>query len=574
MSKYGVKIKNFEAASIYGVNLGIRNDFNSTDAMLVNSLFLDFLLQNGLNVYKETSTRDVICLAFTYGSPSYEDEIDSHRKKIKKIEKSEFPDEHKIEIENMFISQANNNKDKYSEISRDDLRTKYYTEGVPITYKNYNKQGKIVKEECIHYRMLYRSPGKAKKGTCMFIRDELYEKAHEFLYMGIKLPSVAPKIVEAGAYSSLIASAIVGRVQIKPEQILIVKDVETFINTKILKVCSNEERTCYVEDDDNYKLKSTMFDGQALIDSSIFPDILDDGEKADGYILLRNHMTKCAAFNTNIELFMREHFANDYDTAILTDMFGRKVNVKDIKLITTDNAIKWLKFGVDFDYWAKWVEWNDSYWGIVKTTHESKFGEVQRTSYQMINALDINRMDEVVGYSKGYIEKLKSDNETFLQYLRDNVNFSNDYDVLVALVDHNPDFIRSEYFRNRKKSIISSYVLNFKSGRCLQNADNLTIVGSPYALLMHSVGLDATQDPTFESECDSIQCWCDKFKDGEYLAEFRNPFNSRNNLGYLHNHYHPYFDKYFRLGSLCIAVNLNSTDFQARNNGLTSWASA
>ena len=562
MSKYGVKIKNFEAASIYDVNLGTRNKFDSTDAMLVNSLFLDFLMENGLSTRNGESTRDVICLAFDYGSPSYEDEIAKHKNKLKKLE-----DESKIAIENLLIDKAIANADKFCAISRDDLRTKYYTEGVPITYKTYNKQGELIKEEYIHYQMLYRTPGKAKKGTCMFIRDELYDKAHNFLYMGIQLTQKNAKIVEAGAYASLITSSIVGRVQIKPEQILIVNDVDTFITTKVSKVCTNENKECYVEDDDNYKLKSTLFDGQALIDSSIFPDILDNGERADGYILLRNHMTKCAAFNTNIELFMREHFGSEYDTATLTDMFGRKVNVKDIKLITTDNAIKWLKFGVDFDYWAEWVRKNDSMWGIVKTTHESKFGDVQRTSYQMINSLDINRMDEVIGYSKSYIEKLKSDNDEFLDYLKKNVNFSNDYDVLVALVEHNHDFIYSDYFRSRKKAIINGYVLNFKSGRCLQNADNLTIVGSPYAMLMRSVGLDATQDPTFENECDSIQCWCERFKDGEYLAEFRNPFNSRNNLGYLHNHYHPFFDKYFRLGNLCVAVNMNSTDFQARNNG-------
>ena len=34
-------------------------------------------------------------------------------------------------------------------------------------------------------------------------------------------------------------------------------------------------------------------------------------------------------------------------------------------------------------------------------------------------------------------------------------------------------------------------------------------------------------------------------KGDEYLAEFRSPFNSKNNMGYLHNVHHEYFDKYF-----------------------------
>ncbi len=64
-----------------------------------------------------------------------------------------------------------------------------------------------------------------------------------------------------------------------------------------------------------------------------------------------------------------------------------------------------------------------------------------------------------------------------------------------------------------------------------------------------------------------MQCWTARFNDGEYLAEFRSPFNSRNNLGYLHNHYHEYFDRYFDFGKLIVAVNMIGTSFQDRNNG-------
>lgn len=211
--------------------------------------------------------------------------------------------------------------------------------------------------------------------------------------------------------------------------------------------------------------------------------------------------------------------------------------------------------------------------GVVKTSHPSKFGDVQRMSYQMVNSLSIDSMKNVTSYSVRYIEKLKSDDETFLQYLRDNSNFSNDYEVLVALAERNPLFTRSSYFRERKEKIIQAYVLSFKSGKVLQNADNLTIVGSPYAMLLHSVGEDIYKDPTFKVEDDCIQVWTNRFNDDEYLAEFRNPFNSRNNLGYVHNVYHPYLNKYFNLGNLTIAVNMINTVFQPRNNGLTKWVS-
>ena len=60
MSKYGIKIKNFKVGSLYEYNLGLRDNYDYTDAMLINSLFSDFLVKNGLSVWKEESTRDII----------------------------------------------------------------------------------------------------------------------------------------------------------------------------------------------------------------------------------------------------------------------------------------------------------------------------------------------------------------------------------------------------------------------------------------------------------------------------------------------------------------------------------
>ena len=568
MSEFGIKIKNFEAGSLYGYNLGIRDKLDSTDAMLTNSLFSDFLISIGINVWKGESTRDVICLEFNYGTRSYEDELKHFKKTEQKIEeeflKEKITEEQKLQkLERIkyLRQQAEANQDKYEKISHQKIRSIYYKEGVDITYQTHNRKGEVIKEEVIHYKMLYRTPGKAKKGSCMFINAEFYDQAREFLYMGIKLPEHNSPIVEMGAYSSLITSSIVGTVQIKPEQILIVKDVDSFFRTKVISVETDEEKHCRAVPVDDYELKNTLFDGQALIDTSIFPDW------GDGYVLLRHHLFKAAAFHTNIQLFMQDFFGEEYDTATVTDMFGNDHLVKNIKLITTDNALKWLKFDVTYDYWCDKVRENNSKFGIVKTAHQSKLGNVQRMSYQMINALDMDIMPQVVQCSIDYIDKLKTDDQTFLNYLKDNTNFSNDYEVLIALVEHNPDFIRSEYFRDRKRKIIETYTLNFKTGKIIQDADNLVIIGSPYAMLLHAAGADALADDTFSVEDEAIQCFTERFADGEFLAEFRNPFNSKNNLGHLHNVYAERLFKYFNFGKQIIAVNMIGTDFQDRNNG-------
>jgi len=573
MSEYGIKIFNYTAGSICEVNQGVRFKYDTTPAMLTNSLFKDFLMENGLKLWKEESTRDIICIDYKYGSCSYEEAIKRVRKQIKenrierKVAKSRGI-KHKIqEAEDRKHNLAKRiqiieeNKDKYEKISADDIRIDHYVNGVDIKYPKYNKKTKQYDYEVVHYKMLYRSTGKAKKGSVLFIKSSLWKKAHDFLWMGLKLPKKNAPIVEIGAYSSLIASSIEGKVQIKPENILILKDVDSFFKTKVLSIELDENGHCQGIPRDNYEVKNTIFDGQALIDESIFP------EWGNGYVLLRHHFFKAAAFCTKIQKYFRDYFGEDYETATVIDMWGNEHLAKDIQLITTDQATKWLKFDVSYEYWSDRVRENGCWFGIVKTAHKSKHGNKQRMSYQMVNSLNINTMGEVLSDSIEYIEQLKNDDNVFFDYLQRWKNFSNDFEVLYELCKQNPDFVNCDYFRERRTKIISAYLKDLKSGHIIQNADNLVIVGNPYGMLMHSVGENPLEDPTLDHEDGTIQCWTARFDDGEYLAAFRSPYNSDANLGYLHNHHHEYFDRYFNLGKLIICVNLIGTDFQARENG-------
>lgn len=557
-SEYGIKIKNIKVGSLYDYNLGVRDNYEYTKAMFTNSLFLDFLLDNGLKTEKGW-TKDIICLDFDYGSRSYEKERDHL---IKMIENKDGKySEESIQYFKELLKKAKVNKDLFNEQSHEDIRNTYYKDGVNIKYISKKKNDEIKKVEKIHYKMLYRSTGKAKKGSCMFICDRLYKKAYNFLYMGIKLPKKDAPIVEASAYVSLVTSTIVDRIKINPKNILILKDIDSYFSTNVVSVETDDKKHCIAKEINGYKLKNTMFDGQAIIDESIFP------KWANGYILLRHHMCKKAGFKGRIQKFYKDQFGEDYNNAKVYDMWGNEHYAKDIECITTNNAMKWIKFGITYDYWCDKVYENRCMFGIVKTAHKSKLGNVQKMSYQMVNSLDLDIMENVVEKSKQYIELMKQDNNIFLQYLRDNKNFSNDYEALVELCEQNWDFTRSEYFRERKYRIIRSYIEKFRMGKIIQDADNLVIVGSPYAMLLHSIGKDVEEDKTFCKEENAIQCFTTRFKDGQYLAEFRSPFNSKNNMGYLHNVYSENLFKYFDLGEQIIAVNMINTDFQDRNNG-------
>ena len=560
LSKYGLKIKNFSCGVLYEYNLGVREHLSYTNAMFTNSLLSYYLVENGLRVSKDGRTRDIIGINFDFGAKSYAETLKRVEHSIE-MEESQNNDPDRLAKLHDLKERVELNKDLYQKKSKEAIREEFYRNGVDVTYTTTNKQGEVVKAEKIHYRMLYRSTGKAKAGSCMFISDRLYKKAHNFLYMGIKLPKNNAPIVEASAYVSLVASSVVDRICINPKNILILEDVDSFFRTNVVSVETNQNKECFAKTIKDYQVKNTLFDGQALIDKSIFPSW------GNGYILLRHHMCKTAAFKADIKAFFKDYFGEEYNQATVVDMFGNKHYAKDIQMITTDNAMKWLKFDISYEYWCERVNMNGNMFGIVKTAHKSKFGEVQRMSYQMINSLDVGIMKNVSKVSREYIMSLKSDDDVFLQYLRDNTNFANDFDVLVALCEQNPDFIRCDYFIERRRKIIKGYIHKFKTGKVIQEGDNLVMVGSPYAMLLHAVGEDVEKDDTLKGRDGAIECYTKRFPPNLQLAGFRNPHNGKNNILSLYNVDSEKLDKYFDIGQQCVAVNCIHTDLQDRANG-------
>lgn len=590
MGEYGWKIRNYKAATVYGKNIGVRDKYDFTEAMLHHSLFTRWLQKNGMVTdKKDESTKDIICMDFQFGLRSYNEEI-AHIKQMKKVANG---DEEKLQRIIEIEEKIEANKHLYKKISKDEIRKIFYTEGVPITYSHLDKKTGEVVSETIRYKMLYRNPSKAKQGSCMFIREELYEKAYEWITMGIgpRLPEHNAKIVEISAYAPLSTSAVdvtkdhIGVTNIPVNDVLVLTDQDSFFRTIAdivraqdyeveLKNGKKETRKRCVVHREETDVKNTLWDGMALIETSIMP------EWCNGMALLRNHFFKACAFRTRIQDFFRDYCKDnniDYNTYTICDMFGNNHLAKDIKVITTDNAIKWKKFvdliGGDlpaaYQYWCKRVKADDNTWGIVKTDHVSKLGEVQQLSYQMLNTLPCTKQDieKIAQISVDYVNLLKTDNEEFVKFLRKNSTVVNHYDMLADLYEWNNDFVNSKMWKVDKSKIINQYVGRLRNGKITVHGDNLTVCGNPYALLLYTVGEDWNTDPTLLPDDGVIQVYAPRFADGEFLCGIRNPHNSSNNLGYFKNVKHPLMEKYFEFSNNIMAVNCIHTDVQARMNG-------
>ena len=448
------------------------------------------------------------------------------------------------------------------------LRKKYYTEGFEFAHTKYKKNGELVTVKTVRYKMLMRSPGKAKAGECMFINEKIYDKAIKFLTMGLYEKMLKRQkedrnaffnIVGLSAYQTLTTADAIGYIQIPLDNVLILKDIEVesaplpaaVVSSVEVEKSQKKKYQCEVKYTEQ-KIKNVLYDGMGLIDDSWFP------EGMNGFIYCRSHFFKSCLFRGSLEQFFRDYCTDhglDYDTYTVTDMFENEMKISDVKVIITDKSLKWLKF-VDFmggtqkkayKQYKRFMEITENYFSIVKTAHKSKWGDKQLTTYQMNNTLPT--VDPKV------LSRITQP--------------SSEYDLVMDLVERNPEITHTKLYKDKKKKDLTKLKAEFKEGRLLQSGDNMTIMDNPVALLRYAVGdPEPLKEDCFEIIDNGVQCYTTRFADGASLAAFRSPHNSPNNIIHLKNVYAEPIMKYFpNIGDNVIVFNAIGTDTQPRLSG-------
>lgn len=543
-----IRIKSIQANRVYQVNNGYTykdskgkiHDCKLTfgEAVINDGIFLQYMMKHGMKV-KQGSSQDFIVLKFKFNVQA--------------------DDEHG------------------DEISTSELRKMYYENGCEIIYHTYDKKtGEVISSKTIKYRMLYRTPGKAKEGSCIFIREDLLKPARKYLTMNLykKMPDEGAKIVEMSAYSTLITASAADYIHIPLDNILIVEDKKIATELPALAVKVDDEKHCFVQEYDKYPIENTLWDGMGLIDESIFPDNMD------GFIYCRSHFFKSCLFRGNIQQYFKDYYKTEYETATVKDMFGNVMKLSDIKVIVTDNSIKWLKFKElmgetprkAYEYYKKFMAKDGEQFAIVKSAHTSKYGNLQRSSYQINNSLPTTNPEvlrRIAQTSIDYYDDMIKNTDAFINHLRMNKSCYSIDRILVALYEWNPDIQYTEFFKEKKSDILCKFKRKrLMMGKLLQEGDNLTICGNPISLLMMVTEQDYLNEGCFKSRRDGIECYTTRFADGECLAGFRSPHNSPNNIVHLINKYSDMIQEYFpKLGDNVIIINGIGTDVQSRLNG-------
>lgn len=481
---------------------------------------------------------------------------------------------------------------------------KYYTNlFINVNFdKHYKKDKKILKHrykiredlyvngfvlDGVEYQFFKRGGSKARTASAIFVKKDMYKTLFQRCLLGLVFEeNELCDLTSKNAYISLIMSGIIGTMDFKKEEILIIDDVmgkEINVKASVTQKDSNGE--IIVRDYDDYKVVNNMTDGQVLIDESKFEEY--DITKGKSVALLRNDFMKGAGFNTKLQRFWQENGVSK-----VYDMYRGWVNAKDIKLVITPSSCKFLKFANKFnskkECYLHW--WNniDSIFGVVKTDHVGNYGYANRLSYQMINSLRLNyeemldiASDEIhyikmlknnwdgsnynnlSSNQKKKVASLKNDMTYFMNYIGNNSLSESTGEMIGALLSVNSDFRFTKKFKEYKKHQIKNYIDDVRTGKIrIKNSIYSILFSCPYTMLQQTTQKDMVVD----SISSGWEVYCPNFNNNQELCMIRNPQINAGNITHVINKYHEEY-KWFNLSDFIVILNTYDVDVMNRLQG-------
>lgn len=405
-----------------------------------------------------------------------------------------------------------------------------------------------------------RSAGSARTGKCLFIDEKLYPLIHKWEMCGLEINDGDDcDLAGIESYISLTASSIIGAIEIKPENILLVNDYESVFNDTVVAVEQGEDGHLTATEKE-VEITNSIWDGESFIDKSLM------GEYSPyGFILLRNSFFKSAAFNCNLQKWFKDNGITD-----VSQLNGKTLakRIEDVLYVITPSSLKYLKYGKFED----WLENVSSIYGVVKHEKKPKYlgGKGVKVSYQLINSLAMTKadVDEFLKPSLDYLDLIKRDIAAFRYHIHfkaqneEDVSIKTRNDVIYKILGVSDEFTRTKLFQDFKKETVHAYISELKLGHILTNGCYAVLVGNPMELLQHVIGqFDG------ESTLGVGNIHTKRFGYGKRLLGCRSPHTSSGNVLLAMNVEDKQIDRYFNFTTEIVAINSIGENILQRLSG-------
>lgn len=412
------------------------------------------------------------------------------------------------------------------------------------------------------YCRMKRSSGSARVGKCLFINQELFKPILKFS-SGNFIPKDEQEVDLAAyeSYISLPSSSIIDTLPISPENILLIDDFESVFREDVIE--THNENGYLTTSEKNCEISNSIWDGQSLIDVSIMGNY-----SCYGMVLLRNLMFKSCCFNCNIQQWFKDNNITD-----ISQINGktRAKQIKDIKLITTPNSIKYLKF----DTLDNWLDNLYPNFGVVKHDKKTHFfdGRLVQTHYQLINTLQLSKdeIKEFLQESFHFAQMLRNNPSVVRYYIKYpdisefepmNQQMLDKNDVVYNLMCINDNFTKTKYYQEFLHDLLASYYKNLKNGHVYVNGNYSTLLGNPIEMLQQSIGKF-----NGESQMGIGNIHNTRFEYNKTLLGSRSPHVTMGNILLTTNRENRLIDHYFNLTEEIVCINSIGENILQRLSG-------
>lgn len=406
-----------------------------------------------------------------------------------------------------------------------------------------------------HYIRFKRTSGSSRVGKCLFVEESLYPKMHEWEMCGLIVENGdAVDLAALESYISLPTSSAIDMITIDPKSILVIPDYDSKFKEDSIIVEMNEDKRITVRED-IIDISNSIFDGQSLIDKSIMGEY-----DCYGMVLLRNRFFKSCCFNTNIQQWFKDKGIADV-SQLNKDCVTLATKIEDIKLITTPNSIKYIKFAP----LLQWLQKIDSTFSVVKHEKKTHFfdGKMVQAHYQLLNTLQLSKEEvhELLKPSLEYVNLLNTDTDVLKYHVKcsslDECNeeilsnvFKDKNDIVYTMMNISNNFYKTKYFYNFKRETCKAYLKNMKKGHILINGNYSVLFGNPYEMLLHAIGeFDGT------TSLPPGHIHTTRYVYDKKILGCRSPHISTSNILITENMRHDLIDKYFNLTDEIVCIN-------------------
>ena len=474
------------------------------------------------------------------------------------------------------------------------IREHLYLEGFVFNDKTY-----------VRYK---RSSGAAKQGSCLFVRKDRLSILDEWSNAGLSEEDLCfQNLTSYEAYRALSLSSLILALDIRPKNILFVKDAKVVLKDQDV-ISVNYEGGKLVAKPGKSDITNNIFDGEGLLDESVF---LSHGLADKGMMLLRSRFFKCCAFNAKLKRW----FADNGVTKLsqLTGITTAE-SLDDILLVASESCLKYLKLASggfcqgNIVRWCAEVDKDEIKFGVVKTDKPTRFfgGDMVETTYQLLNTLQLSSGDmrTLITPQIEYIERIRDIGEKpeFIRFFLEGEDgahehedegredfedadesvsaqddakysaytFKNKICLELVRVDENVKY--TNLFKQRVyRSVMDSLYLRLYMGRVLVHGTFATLLGNPYEYLRYILK-DEAGKPRFNVEeptslLSEGEIYSPFFDEGAELIGSRSPHTTMGNILLARNKKLPEVDRYFNLSRQIVVVDAINNNIQHRLNG-------